>query len=84
MDELHESYEGCDIRLTPRQEYCSNFEAVITDAAGRELARLPRAGDTAANALAQARRVVDFELALENDRTEKAEKRAALGLGPEA
>lgn len=84
MDELAERYEGYKIRLSPHVEYCSNFEAVITDETGREIARLPRAGDTAQNALAQARRVIDFELAYAADKTEKAARRAELGLDPKA
>ncbi|QJT11109.1 hypothetical protein [Oceanidesulfovibrio marinus] len=60
-EEVTESYKGQTIKLTPKDEKCSQWALTLLDSEGNEWQHVPMAGDTKESALDRGRQMIDHE-----------------------
>jgi len=62
-------YKQYTIGITPHDERCSNYAFVIRDSQGKEIKHVRMGGDTEDVAMENAQKMIDFELAYEQEKT---------------
>ena len=64
-------YKNHTIRVQPHQDQCSEYAYVIIAPQGKEIKHVTKGGDTMYKAVANARKMIDFEFKLQEEESEE-------------